>query len=535
MPGSVRIRGTNLMPNCRASCYPDTMSISVGEGKVHAGMNVGITGQVGVTPGEAFKRALALQKEGNLLAAEKIYQAIIQQYPNHFDTLSNLGFVLLDQERLEEATYFLRKALNQKPNSAVVHTRLARALQLLDRHAEAEERLRRAIALNPELAEAHATLGLGLADLGRYNEAVVALARAIELAPDWARLYYFWGHIVRWSTDDPRLPALEALAQKSGGLSAPEQIDLKFALAKAYADLGDIDRAFRHQIEGGALQRRLIRYDEASVLRELDDVCRALDAGWMRRHQAVGNPSPLPVFIVGMPRSGTSLVEQILASHPKIRALGERLTFNESLAKICGTPTVPPALAQRAAQWSDAQLRKLGTLYIDTIRRGVPMTAARATDKLPANFQHIGLIHAALPNARIIHTHRDPVDTCLSLFSVLFSGPGQPYSYDLGDLGRYHRAYEKVMEHWWNILPAGVMLEVRYEDVVADLERQARRIVAHCGLEWDDACLEFHKTQRAVRTISHAQVRQPIYRSSVGRKRPARNLLLPLLEALGTG
>jgi tetratricopeptide (TPR) repeat protein len=222
-------------------------------------MNVGInTRQVGVTPGEAFKRAIALQAEGNLLAAEKIYRAILKQYPHHFPSLSNLGFVLLDQERMEEATSFLRRALNQNPNSAVVHTRLARALQLLDRAPEAEHRLRRAIALNPELAEAHATLGLGCADLGRYDEAIAALARAIELQPEWARLYYFWGHIKRWSADDPRLPALKALVQKCDSMPIAWQVDLKFALAKACADLGDHDGAFRHQIEGGALQRRLI-------------------------------------------------------------------------------------------------------------------------------------------------------------------------------------------------------------------------------------------------------------------------------------
>jgi hypothetical protein len=139
----------------------------------------------------------------------------------------------------------------------------------------------------------------------------------------------------------------------------------------------------------------------------------------------------------------------------------------------------------------------------------------------------------ALPNARIIHTRRDPVDTCLSMFSILFTGMGLLHSYDLGELGRYYRAYEKLMAHWRDILPAGVMLEVQYEEVVDDLEQQARRIVAHCGLEWDDACLDFHKTERAVRTISHQQVRQPIYRSSVGRRRPPRELLLPLLEALG--
>jgi tetratricopeptide (TPR) repeat protein len=188
-------------------------------------MNIGNSArQVGVTPGVAFERAVALQKEGDLVGAENIYRAILKQHPNHFHTLSNLGFVLLDQERIEESIKLLRKALNQKPNSALVHARLARAFQIVDRHQEAEERLRRAIALDPELAVAYATLGLGMSDQGRFDEAVAAMTRAIELAPDWARLYYFLGYIKPWSAEDPRLPALETLEQKSGTLALADQV-----------------------------------------------------------------------------------------------------------------------------------------------------------------------------------------------------------------------------------------------------------------------------------------------------------------------
>jgi thioredoxin-like negative regulator of GroEL len=489
--------------------------------------------QVRVTPDNAFKQAAALLERGDLPGAEKIYRAILKQHPNHAGTLSNLAYVLLNLERMEEAARLLRKALNQQPNMAAAHTLLACALQMFDRHEEALERVGRAIALDPARPDAHAIRATVLADLGRYDEALCALARAIELAPDRARLYYYWGQITRWTADDPRLAPLEALAHKQASLPLPDQVDLHFALAKAYADCGDTERAFRRQIEGGTLQRRILRYDEAATLREFDDLCRAFDAAWMQRHQGAGDPSTLPVFILGMPRSGTSLVEQILASHPQVRGLGERLTFNDALAQICRTPTVPPSLAHRAARWTDAELRRLGALYLAAIRRDSPAAAARITDKLPANFQYVGLIHAAMPNARIIHTCRDPIDTCLSVFSILFQGSAQLYSYDLVELGRYHRAYQKVMTHWRNVLPAGVMLDVQYEAVVDDLEQQARRIVAHCGLEWDDACLEFYKTDRPVRTISHAQVRQPIYRSSVGRPRPPRELLLPLLEALG--
>lgn len=488
--------------------------------------------QVGLSPEDAFNRASALQQRGDLVAAEKVYRAILKQNPKHFQVLSNLATILLAAERIVEAVELLRKALNQNPNSAPAHCALARALQMLDRHEEAMERARRAVALSPGLADAHATLAQGLANLGRYEEAVSAMAQAITLAPDRARFYAYWGHLTRWTADDPRLAALEEMAENSASRPLSDRVELNFALAKAYADCGDVERSFRHQIDGGALQRRIFKYDEAASLGEFEAMGAALDAAWVSQHAGAGDPSPLPVFIVGMPRSGTTLVEQILASHPRVHALGERLTLIEAIAQSCGTRTVTPSLPRIAAQWPNAELRRIGARYVQAATRGVPAHAVRVTDKLPANFQFAGIIHAALPNARIIHTRRDPVDTCLSMFSILFAGYAQLYSYDLGELGRYYAAYQKLMVHWRRVLPAGVMLEVEYEDVVDDLEGQARRIVAHCGLEWDDACLAFHETDRPVQTVSHAQVRQPIYRSSVGRPRPPRELLLPLLDAL---
>jgi tetratricopeptide (TPR) repeat protein len=503
-------------------------------GMAFRGTNIGtVPRPIAVTPGEAFRRAVGLQQRGDLGGAEKIYRAILKQYPKHFETLANLSNSLLLAERMEEAIPFLHKALNQRPGSAPVHNLLARTLQLLDRHEESLERSKRAIALDPQMVEARATLAQGLAELGRYDEARAALAQAMEIAPQQASLYYYWGQISRWAPNDQRLATLEALAEKSASLPLDDQVNVHFALGKAYADCGDVERAFRRQITGAALQRRAQGYDEATTLREMAEVCRAVDKAWVAQHQEVGDPSPLPVFIVGMPRSGTSLVEQILAAHPDVKGLGERVALNDAIAKVCRTPKVPSWLPQRVRQWSGSDLRQLGALYIEAVRHGRPANAARVTDKLPANFRFAGLIHAALPNARIIHVSRDPVDTCLSIFSILFSPLSQLYSYDLGELGRYYRAYEQVMAHWRRVLPPGVMLEVRYEDVVDNVESQARRIVAHCGLEWDDACLRFHQTERPVRTISHAQVRQPIYHSSVGRPRPPRELLLPLLEALG--
>ena len=481
----------------------------------------------------AFERAVALQKQGSLHQAETIYREILKQNPSHFRTLYNLAEVLVRARRFEDAAAILRKALNQDANSARAHTLLAQALRNLERHEEALERARRAIALDPGYAEAHNALAQGLAELGRKDEALRALAQALERAPDQPSLYLSWGAITRWAAGDPRISTMEALAQKSGSLLREDQANLHFALAKAYADCGDIERSFRHQIEGGAVQRHFLKYDEAMCLRLLDELSRKIDAAWIARHQGVGDPSGLPVFILGMPRSGSTLIEQVLASHPKIRALGERTIFAEALAGVRGTSIIPPVLSRLATELSVSELRRLGTRYVEAARRGAPTGTARTTDKVPNNFQYVGVIHAALPNARIIHTCRNPIDTCLSIFSILFSGIQQPYSYDLGELGRYYRAYQKLMAHWHSILPPGVMLDVKYEELVDDFEAQARRIVAHCGLEWDDACLKFYETDRPVQTASHTQVRQPIYRSSAGRPRPPRELLLPLLEELG--
>ena len=208
-------------------------------------------------------------------------------------------------------------------------------------------------------------------------------------------------------------------------------------------------------------------------------------------------------------------MEQILASHPKVRGLGERVTLNEAIAEVCQEQP-PFRHCCRNVRRTGRALNCAGLAHSISKPLAAACRPARPALQISCRQTSVaGLIHAALPNARIIHTRRDPIDTCLSIFSILFSGHSQLYSYDLGELGRYYRAYEKVMAHWRNVLPPGVMLEVRYEEVVDNLEQQARQIIAHCGLEWDDACLEFYKADRPVRTISHAQVRQPIYRSSV--------------------
>jgi hypothetical protein len=323
---------------------------------------------------------------------------------------------------------------------------------------------------------------------------------------------------------------MEELAGDRTLLPEEDCRQLLFALGKALADLGQHERSFGYLVEGNALKRQQIGYDEAKVLGEFARIAAVFGPELMEKRRGLGHPSAVPVFILGMPRSGTTLVEQILASHPKVFGAGELLDFERAVTGLSGADGDRTPFPELVPLLSGDQLRQLGTRYLAALTPAAP-AAARITDKMPLNFLFAGLIHLALPYAHIIHTSRDPVDTCFSCFSTLFTG-NHRVAYELGELGRYYRAYERLMEHWRSVLPNDVMLEVRYEDVVVDLDRQARRIVAHCGLEWEDACLSYYETRRPVRTASVAQVRQPIYSSSVGRWQPYRHLLRPLLEAL---
>jgi tetratricopeptide (TPR) repeat protein len=369
-----------------------------------------------------------------------------------------------------------------------------------------------------------------LQEIGRRDEACRAFETAIALAPRSGRFYRHLADCKRFTVGDPALTAMQGLAAGRASLPEEDRRQLLFALAKAAADLGEHERSFGYLLEGNALKRRQIDYDEARVLGEFTRIRTVFSRELMAARGGVGHNSALPVFIVGMPRSGTTLIEQILASHPQVFGAGELTDIGDAAARLNGAAGCFPEIV---ASLPDEVLHQLGARYIDAARARAA-TADRITDKMPLNFLYVGLIHLVLPNARIIHASRDPLDTCLSCFATLFTGEHR-VAYELGELGRYYRAYQGLMEHWARVLPRGVLLEVEYEDVVADLERQARRIVAHCGLEWDAACLGFNGSKRPVRTASATQVRQPIYHSSVGRWRAYGDLLKPLMEALGVG
>jgi len=477
-----------------------------------------------------YNGGLALAALGRDSQAIESYQKALAVRTDYADAKAGMGKALASLGRHAEALPYFEQALALQPDSAEAHNRVGNGLAALDRHAQAAAHYGQALAINPGSATAHHGLGKVYVTLGRLADARQAFEKAITLDPRRPEFFRSLADATKLRADDPHFLAMRNLERDSGSFPIDQQMEIHFALAKAYADVEEPERSFRHLLVGNTLKRRQVHYDEAAEFALFRRVRTVFTPELMQRMAGAGDPSTVPVFIVGMPRSGTTLVEQVLASHPRVFGAGELMDFQRAAAAICEPPGATVPYPEMLPAMSGQDLRRLGERYVEGVVTKAP-AADRITDKMPGNFRVVGLIHLALSHARIIHVRRDPLDTCVSCFSKLFAGQ-QPFAYDLGELGRYYRAYESLMTHWRCVLPEGVMLEVQYEELIADFEPQARRIVAHCGLEWDERCLAFHETERPVRTASAMQVRQPLYRSAVGRWRDYEPWLAPLRDAL---
>jgi hypothetical protein len=331
-----------------------------------------------------------------------------------------------------------------------------------------------------------------------------------------------------YAQDDPHLAMLEKQRPMIDEHPIETQIRYWFALGKVYEDIGRYDESFFAYEQGNSLKHSVLAWDETEDDVMLDRMMSVFTKEFFAARPKPTYASKAPIFIVGMPRSGTTLLEQILSTHPGVFGAGELKDMNEVVigampgADYKQYPNVVDA-------FSSDEFRRLGERYIEKVWRNAP-EATRITDKMPSNFFYIGMIHLMLPEAKIIHAMRDPMDSCFSCYSRLFNKENVRFAYDLGTLGRYYARYIKLMRHWHEVLPAGTILDLRYEDMVADTEGQARRLLDYLGLPWDDACLEFHNNKRRVKTASLAQVRKPIYKTSVARWKYYEKHLGPLLD-----
>lgn len=481
---------------------------------------------------EQLRLANALMREGRPAEAAACYGHAIALAPDRADARYNLGVALRDLGRWAEAERQFRDALVLNPDHAEAHNNLGLTLQNQGRLDEAAACYRRAIALRPGHAKAHYNLALALQHQGRLDDAASSYRRALELKPDYARAHYnlaLQGALGDGSPEaEVAFARLCAELQRLADYEPADRALLLFAAGKALEQRGEFDLAFAHLEAANAIVRAGLAFDIGTAERRMASIVAAFDKPLFGRLADAGLKTERPIFLVGMARSGTTLVEQIVSAHPKVLGAGEIPNFAVVAASLRATRGA--AGAAWTATLTAADCLEHGRIYLDSLPAAAGRT--RVTDKSLLNVEHLGLIHLCLPQARIIHCRRDPRDVCFSCFAERF-GDGQDYAYNLAELGRYWRAYDGLMAHWRSVLPPGRLFEVDYEAVVGDLETWARRLIAHCGLEWDSACLRFHQSGREVRTASFAQVRRPIYGGSVGRWRPFARHLRPLLAALG--
>jgi tetratricopeptide (TPR) repeat protein len=505
--------------------------------------------------------ALLLEEDRIAEATDALTQAL-RLHPNYAESVCNMGGIHLAQEHNEAALNHFQRALALRPIYIEAQMGLAKALQALENLPEAELAALHALQLDPENVKAH-TLMAGIhAENSRPDQAEAAYLRALELAPDNDDALLGLGHLC---TENGQLERADELFQKSLSLkpdnlaahihlvqlkkvgdadanfaalrehekndfdlSENRKMSLHFALGKCYDDTRNYDQAFPHFLAGCKIKHTKLDYVPASTTAQFSTLQNIFSKAYIDSLRGSGNPSARPIFVLGMPRSGTTLTEQIIASHPDVHGAGEL----PELLRIAHRKTAPTinTYPENMHHLNRHMLATWGTEYVDSLQAKAP-NAVRITDKMPANFLLVPLIHLMLPNAKIIHVNRNPVDTCLSCFTRLFHRK-QEHTYDLSELGRYYADYARMMAHWRTVLPADAFLDVHYEDIVANQETQARRLLDYCDLEWDEHCLDFHKTQRQIRTASVTQVRQPIYTTSDERWRAYEKFLEPLLDAL---
>ncbi len=453
--------------------------------------------------------------------------------PNSSPVLLARAEALRRLDRFEEGLAASRQAVALAPEDGEAQNMLGLLCHALGRDEEAIEAFEKAARLLPHPGGALANKATVLLELGRSAEGAAALAAALAGEPELATAWYARADMTSYTPGHPDIAAMEQVLASDGSRSRPrsarqrdeDRLLLHYALGKAYLDVKDAPRAFQHLNEGSRRKRATFSYDVATDERWMASEAAAFPSELFQARRGAGEPSEVPIFILGMPRSGTTLVQQILAALRGVHAAGEPRHVERLVAELGPYPG-------SVARLTRDQLAALGRRYLALAAAAAPAGARRIIDKMTNNFRYAGVIHLMLPGARIIHCRRNPVDTCFSCYSKLFT-TGQEFSYDLRDLGRYYRGYKRLMAHWRAVLPADRFIEIDYETVVGNLETEARRLVAFCGLPWDDACLSFHQGAQVIRTASMNQVRRPLYASSVARWEAFRDELGPLLEALG--
>lgn len=466
---------------------------------------------------------------GRIAAAVDFFRGAVDIKPDQLAARDNLGSSLKQLGQFDAAEEIFRGTIGRNPFHVRARIGLAETLQEAGRLDEAIKLFRESLSIRPKDAELLYGLGVAMMEKGKLDEAADLARQAVAVVPGMAKAWLLLTQVKRQTERDKELAGMEAEHAKApqGSLA---RMQLSFGLGKVNDDLKDYGRAFDYFAEGNAIRRQGIDYDPVRTRGEFEAMKAAFDKTFFEKHRTSDISDDTPIFVVGMPRSGTTLVEQIIASHPQVYGAGELNILKTAVGKQFPM-SMPGGFPAGIADMPDKAFAEAGQAYLDMLHSRYPGNR-HVTDKMPGNFMLVGFLHMMLPKAKIVHCARDAAATCLSIFKVHFRGDSHRYGYDLGELADFHNLYTDIMAHWHKVLP-GVVHDVRYEDFVADQEGQTRALMAHLGLPWDDKVLSFHETDRPVRTASAAQVRQPMYQGSVDLWKRYGDRLKPLLDKLG--
>lgn len=508
-----------------------------------------------------LQQGVNLQRDGKFVDAERCYQMVLQRVPDMPEACNLMGTIALEAKDEAVAAEYFEKATKGLPKDATVRHNFGSALFHLHDYHDAIVQLRKALELKPgqidslalmsscfnrlgraedavqfadkglRMDENHASCRVAKADalisLGRMEEAEGLLKKNIKDRIAVPKSWQSLSAVRKFASDAPEPASVRAELQDPA-LTQEQKIPLHYALAKMANDGKHYDEAMAEYIAAKA--KDAASYDIVQYERRVDSLVEFFNPLFLGARKDFGDPSQRPVFIVGMPRSGTTLTEQIISSHPKVAGAGELGEMNSIARSIGGNTRLMSRYGASLASMSRQDSVKFAQRYLKFIDR-TSREAARVTDKMPHNYEQVGLIALLFPNATIIHCRRDAIDVCLSCYMNALS-EAHAYATDLGKLGRYYRAYDRLMKHWHKVLP-GRIFDNQYETLVADQEGQSRKLIAHCKLDWDDACLNYTENERSVNTISRWQVRQPIYKTSMKRWKPYEKHLGPLIAGLG--
>ncbi len=467
-------------------------------------------------------------KQKQFAGAEVLLRQAVGLAPDFKRAWSDLCQAQFEQEKIDDTIESARRLIKLGPHSPDGHIWLAVACAAAGRHEDALESFDKALEISPSHKGALCGKGQTCRTMGDQEGSIAAFRKCLETNPLHVEAYWSLANLKTFRFENSEVDDMLALVDDER-IPAEGQVQLNNALGLEFEARKEYDRAFEFIDNGNSLRREQEFYDRVENLERTSLSIEAFTQQFLEDNSGNGDPDPAPIFIVGLPRSGSTLLEQILSSHSRVDGTHE-LHDLSLLIRSRRKLTMPPARYPTSIANLDADgFRRLGSEYIERTRRHRG-DRPFFTDKNPNNFVHVGLLHLILPNAKIINARRHPLDSCFGSYKQLFA-EGQPFTYDLVELGEYYLQYQRLMDHWHKVLP-GKVLDVQYEDVVADLEGQVRRILEYCELDWEESCLNFHETSRSVKSASSEQVRRPIYTSAVNTWRHYESNLGALIETL---